>query len=830
MTKRILALCLALVMLVGLLAGCSGNKTEQAADHTTNNKQQADDTSVPSAKYAYQAQYLDLPEEVDWVNASCVQGEMLYFAASVKEGQQSSVDEQTGETYYYDNYVEKLFRMDLNTGECTQLENYDEQPIGSDGEQAAGVTIVQTGDHAYTTLPGTGNTQAMAAGADGTLWIYRSVNATATDAEDGEVTNVEELIQLDSHGTLLRTIPMAQEQSNSDSSDGSYGSYGGYVGNIYSDTAGNVYTYDYSDIKVYGTDGSLLMTLDTSSMNGGNICKYSDDQIGMVVSDSTSSDSSMAFRPIDVAAKTWGEDIPLCGSAWSIYPGDDVYEYYYISSGNIFGIRKDNGEAEKVVDWMSCDINSNDLSSDRYAFLADGRVVAMSSSYSSTGSTQQVIVLSRVDASTIQQKTELTLACFYLDYNLRAKIVEFNKKSSEYRIVVKDYSEYTGSDSTSAETSPGLTKLNTEIISGNIPDILVTEQLPIRQYVAKGIIEDMWSFVDADPEFTRESFMQKPLEAMQIDGHLYEMPTSFQITTAIGLGKVVGGYDTWTLADVNDALSRLPEGATVFNKSYTRNEMLQYCVAMNADSFMNWQTGECSFDSDEFRALLEFVNPFPDSYDWQSDDDGYESDYSRLKSGKQLLYPTGIYGFDDVYYTFAALNNDVRFVGFPREDGSNGNCFVGDTSLAITTSCKDKTAAWSFVRSLLSEEYQEGLWGFPIMKEAFEKKAAEAMTQEYETDANGNQVLDENGNPIPISTGAMSYGDEEPIELYAMTQEQYDAILKLIDDTTSYLNYDQNVLSIISDEASAYFSGSKSVEEVSKLIQSRVSLYIQEQK
>ena len=258
--------------------------------------------------------------------------------------------------------------------------------------------------------------------------------------------------------------------------------------------------------------------------------------------------------------------------------------------------------------------------------------------------------------------------------------------------------------------------------------------------------------------------------------------------------------------------------------------MLQYCVAMNADSFMNWQDGTCNFDSDEFRALLEFVKPFPAEYDWQSDSEEYESDYSRLKNGKQLLYPTSLYSFDDLYYTFAALNNDARFVGFPREDGSTGNAFNSDATLCITTTCRDKAGAWAFIRSTLEEDFQKSLWNFPILKSAFEANAKEAMTQEYETDADGNQVLDENGNPIPISTGGMSYGDEPMIELYAVTQEQYDAVMAVIDSTTSFVDYDQNVLNIISDEAAGYLAGSKTVEEASKLIQSRVSLYIQEQK
>ena len=460
--------------------------------------------------------------------------------------------------------------------------------------------------------------------------------------------------------------------------------------------------------------------------------------------------------------------------------------------------------------------------------MSDGRIAAVLSDYNRQDGSgqQQVVVLTRVDASSVKQKTELTLACFGLDYNLRSQIVKFNKNNSDYRIVVKDYSELATEDDYTA----GLTKLNTEIISGNVPDLIMTNQLPVAQYAAKGLLEDLWSYIDADPEYSRDALMLQPINAAQTDGHLYQMPIDFGVVTAIGLNKIVGGYTSWTLADVNDALSKLPEGATVFNKYYTQAEMLQYCVAMNASNFMNWQDGTCNFDSDEFRALLEFVKPLPADYNWQSDDEDYESDYSRVRDGKQLLFPTSISDFDNLYYTFAALNNDVAFIGFPREDGSSGNCFISQVSLAITTACKDKSAAWSFIRSALSDDYQTNMWAFPIVKSAFEAQAAKAMEQEYETDANGNQVLDENGNPIPISTGGMSYGNEPMIELYAVTQEQYDAVMDVINTTTSYLDYDTNVLDTISQEAAAYFSGDKTVEEVSKLIQNRVSLYMQEQK
>ena len=814
MTKRILSICLALVLLFGVLAGCSKNEAQTADD--TKKTEQSDTEDKTSTQFAYQAQYFDLPEDIQWIGTSCVTGDTLYFTASVPDGGKETYTDENGEEYSYDTYSEVIFRFDLDTGECVQLDNYVAEPVVENPDMPDGVTM--NPDGSMQTFNSSTNIQTMAAGADGTLWLFRQTSRYADDGTEGD--SISELIQLDAHGTLLRTITPVSEEETDDPEGWRYT----YIDSILSDDKGYVYTYDHQTVNVYGPDGSFVFSKSGDELNG-QICQLSASEVGMATS---SADGKMVFKQLDPETKDWGKETPVSSRAWNILPGNDVYAYFFMDNGNIFGERRDNGEVEKVVDWIACDVDSNSINSDRFGFLSDGRIVAVTYEYSDNGpSRQQVLVLNRVDAAAVTTKTELTLACLYLDYNLRSQIVKFNKSNPDYRIVVKDYSEYATDDDSNA----GLTKLNTEIISGNVPDIIANEtEFPLAQYASKGLLEDLWPYIDADPEYSRDKLMTQPLNAAQTDGKLYRLPIDFGVTTAVGLGKVVGEYTTWTLADVNDALSKLPEGATVFNKYYTQAEMLKYCIAMNAENFMNWQDGTCSFDSDEFRALLEFVKPFPAEYDWQSDAEEYESDYTRLKNGKQLLYPTSISDFDSIYYMFAALDHDVRFIGFPREDGSSGNAFNASCTLSISTACRDKSGAWAFIRSTLSDDYQKNLWNYPIVKSVFEAKAQEAMTQEYETDADGNQILDDDGNPIPISSGGMSYGNEPMIELYAVTQEQYDAVLALIDSTTTFVDYDQNVLDIISDEAAGYFAGSKTVEEASKLIQSRVSLYIQEQK
>lgn len=799
MKKRTFCLCLVLALLVALLAGC-GKKSTQAAS-----TESADAQDTQSAtQYTYQAQYFDLPEGINWINEACVLGQSFYFTSSVSSGMVNYGGDEYGTDYY-----DMVYRYDLNDGTCDALANYvpttqlTDTPASTDEAVAYSTNI---------------NIQAIAPGANDTLWLFRQTDRYAVDGSDRQST--PELLQIDTQGTLLRTITPSLTQS--DDADDMYSYF--YIDTLLADDAGNVYTYDYQTLHVYGADGSLLLSMSSDELDGW-LCQLSSSEIGIV---SYSTNGKRVFRQLDPATKGFGKETPVSSSAWNLYPGDELYAYYFTSNDSIFAERRDTGEIEKVVDWLSCDVDSNELSSDAY-ILPDGRIVTVSYDYRSGGE-QQLLLLTRVDASTVREKAELHLACFSLDSSLRSQIVKFNRSSADYRIVVTDYADYSLDSAADDDYTAGLSKLNTEIISGNVPDILAANlTMPMRQYEARGLLEDLWAYIDADPEFSRDSFVSQPLAAMQSDGRLYQLPLGFGVVTAVGLNRVVGEYETWTLADLTDAMGKLRQDANVFDQYVTQEQVLQYCVIMNADSFIDWQSGSCSFDSDEFQALLSFAKLFPAEYSY-SDDMDYESEYSRLKNGKQLLSMQEISDFDNLYYTFAALDNDIRFVGFPREDGSSGSSFSINASLAITTACKDKAGAWAFIRSALSEDYQDNQWDFPIIRDVFDAKAATAMEQDYQLDENGEQVLDENGEPIPVSHGGMSWGNEEMIELYALTQEQYDVVLSLIDTTTTVAAYDTNLMQIISEEAAGFLAGDKTVDEAARLIQSRATIYIQEQR
>ena len=55
-------------------------------------------------------------------------------------------------------------------------------------------------------------------------------------------------------------------------------------------------------------------------------------------------------------------------------------------------------------------------------------------------------------------------------------------------------------------------------------------------------------------------------------------------------------------------------------------------------------------------------------------------------------------------------------------------------------------------------------------------------------------------------------------------------VVALIEGTTRVANYDTTITDIVKEDCEAYFSGQKSAEDVAKLIQSKVNIYVNEQR
>ena len=104
------------------------------------------------------------------------------------------------------------------------------------------------------------------------------------------------------------------------------------------------------------------------------------------------------------------------------------------------------------------------------------------------------------------------------------------------------------------------------------------------------------------------------------------------------------------------------------------------------------------------------------------------------------------------------------------------------------------------------------------------------MTPQYETNEKGEYVLDEKGEKIPVAIGSVWMENGGEVEVYCMTQEQADKLWEAVTTCDKVWDSDEAIYTIVFEQAQAYYSGQKSAEEVARLIQSKVTIYVNEQR
>lgn len=824
--KKTLCLIMALAMVFGLLSACGGG------DGKT-------DTETP--EYTYVPTYTELSRDIGYVYNTVRSGDLIYFVGEVEgepiveqipsydDNGNPILDEEGNpvmEEYTYTRTEPAMFTVNLDGTDFKRMEAYTAPEFPEEAEGGSfwinnlcsvpngGVAVVE---NVYYSIPvygedgGDGGDTAaedtpVATGAPlAATSSDISVDAPAPDTSgqpmDYQYVEKYNLRVFDASGAQTFC---AELSSLIESEDYFYVSAFAVSG-----TGEAVLMANGNAIYVLNADGSLKGSIDTSDLSNGisNFVTLGDGSVAALVYGEDY--AAFDLRPVDTAAMQLGEaTASLPTDAYSARPSGGGYDFCYNKGESFYGYKLADGSEEKLVTWINCDVNSNNLTSPY--ITEEGNIVCLSSEYSNTGdgATTYFITLTKTPYDQVPQKTTLTLACVYLGYDIKNQILDFNRKSSDYRIEVRDYSEFNTEDDYSA----GYTKLITEIGSGAVPDIMLTDGLPIETFGAKGLLADLWPFIDADEELGGRAGVVEPVfNALSQDGKLYEISSNFYITTIAGPASIVGTEPGWTYEEMYAALDQMPEGCELFSLGTTRSDVFSSICMLNLSRFVDWTTGECSFDSDDFISLMEFANRFPETFDWEHHEwTNEDSDAYRIKEGRQLLVTLSLSDPYSYNYYSEMFNGDMALKGFPDVPGSGAVFNMNGTGLAIASTCKNQDAAWSFVRTLLTREYQENYtYGFCTNRELCEENIQSMVGESYYS---YDQVT----------------GEEKEI---IFTQENADLITDLINNTSMVADYNTSQINdIINEEVAYYFSGEKTAQDVAATIQNRVSIYVNEQR
>ena len=399
----------------------------------------------------------------------------------------------------------------------------------------------------------------------------------------------------------------------------------------------------------------------------------------------------------------------------------------------------------------------------------------------------------------------------------RQAVDKFNRTHDDVQILVKDY--YGSAE----ERGQNYERLLSEMAAGQVPDIIDLSGFSYRQMVQKGYLEDLWPYIENDPDLGRDGVLEAPLKAAEVDGGLYAAFGSVTIDTLVGTASQVGDRTSWTFQELQDAFAAMPEGATIFEFNTSREEVASHLMLLSMEDYVDWETGTCSFDSPGFRSMLEFIGQFPTSKEVDEETAAFadlqalltEAEERSMK-GLQMLDIRATVTLRWLPTRNAEHGGQCAFVGYPVEDGSVGSAFeFAGSCLAMSSACGNKEAAWEFLRMAYLNPRDDGTddnYAIPVRKSLYDKQKDRLMTEKQEI--------------FPFV-----FAMRESVTVPPLTEEEvrrFEDFFNSIDKID--ITWNRTLIKLVLETCGPYFSGDKSLDETVALVQNRVGLYISEQK
>lgn len=591
------------------------------------------------------------------------------------------------------------------------------------------------------------------------------------------------------------------------------------TGRIFFAGEDNILLVGNSNIYILDQDLNLKNTVKIDEgWQIADIALTKNGQLVCVESEQNSSMVSNKACELDIETGKWGQEIKL---DWNGYMGSDYImngndaDLYYKGSSGIYSYDLESGESKKLLDYDASYVTLEE--GEHIQSMGDGKFLGFVHE-DTNEENHEILVYSKVDPSELENRKTIVYGCMFLEDDIKNQIAAFNKKNKEYKIEVKEYYQEEGQ----------LEKLSTEIIAGKGPDILDLRDLPIDKYVELGLLEDLTPYIEKDPELKVEDFVASVAEAMKINDRFYYLSPNFSVNTVAVRKKDVGEMDGWTFEEMEDVFEKKGTQADLLDgeQDMLKIEILFQLINVGYMDFVDREKGECSFDSPEFKKILEYCNKRGVDKEKNYTDTEMEENIheraSRIRDGKVLLMvPEGV-SANHVQVDRGIFGDDITYIGYPNAE-RQGSYFTFRNQIGISAQSEVKEKAWEFVRTFMLRDYQGKRLKndsiIPIRQDCFDMQMKAAMTTEPYTDEFGNEI-----EPLNWS---WLWGSVE-LSYQPVTEKDMQQFLELIHSTKKVQKRDDNISSIIEEEAQIYFEGDRNLEETVEVIQDRVTTYINE--
>ena len=381
-------------------------------------------------------------------------------------------------------------------------------------------------------------------------------------------------------------------------------------------------------------------------------------------------------------------------------------------------------------------------------------------------------------------------------------------------------------------------RLNTEVMAGSGPDLIVLDDLPIGSYVDKGLLLDITDYLAQYS--AQEPLFDNIIEAMKIDGKAYMAPVTIGLPMIAAPEKYIANVTD--LSGVADAVEKLREehpGENIIGMCSPVSIMKQFA----STSAPKWVKADGTLDLDSIGEYLEQCKRI---YDAQMD--GLDATIAQYYADRteamaafngfdEYMYNERVYlgiysyiiregymipGWTDAAYDYIEVMSLNKTKGFEDTkvismEGQCSNVFRPSTILGINATSEKIDAAKGFLDVFLSADNAQGEYsGFPLNQEAFDIQFTPNV-----------DWLGENGEYLSWSTGDAD-GNRISFQEYYPTDEQIAALKSQIASLDTAYIPDSVLEKAVFDSGVEYMRHDRDLESILTSIERALAIYMAE--
>ena len=366
---------------------------------------------------------------------------------------------------------------------------------------------------------------------------------------------------------------------------------------------------------------------------------------------------------------------------------------------------------------------------------------------------------------------------------------------------------YTGEDGYSV--SDAIRKLNTEIMADEGPDIIVLDNLPVEEYISKGVLEPVTDIVN---EKKNEIFFNM-IEGYNKESEIFCVPTTFHIPVIIGNSEVVSAESSNAVIDQMEQ----QESPVLTQQDFPYAAMYMFATSDMVEKDGMNEEKLTAYYNDLLR-LKEMGNV--------TDKIVGESDYSMNQTVDIFPYgesdvPSDIYfgeakaGVGQIAYadSYIKLNSARKQadIQFDYLNKSGGNYYIPTEVLGINSRSSYKDAAKEFLSLYLTEEVQNtNTMGFSINRNSTRNSAAVTDSPQY------------------YSTIYKNLEDTSGLDLYTLSTDEFNELLQFVELADTPVQVDAVVTETVMEQADKILYEGLDVQTAVKTVCDKINLYLKE--